>query len=144
MKIKSFECPKSIRNYETSDAWSTSRLSHRPREPANYIVDCRILSNAIEMSSVLTIAFLKIWSIGYPLPFQMLPKYISSLSTSDLHCTRPLVGQSVLDNWKLIFSCLYFMKPCRKRRRKNWRKHYYCRKTWARLIRWNRQGYRNR
>ena len=45
MKIKSFECPKSIRNYEkkimlgTSDTWSTSRLSHRPSEPAYYIVD---------------------------------------------------------------------------------------------------------
>ena len=48
MKIKSFECPKSIRNHEkkklgTSDAWSTSHLSHRPSEPAYYIVDCRIL-----------------------------------------------------------------------------------------------------
>ena len=48
MKIKSFECPKSIRNYEkkilgTSDAWSTSCLSHRPSKPAYYIVDCRIL-----------------------------------------------------------------------------------------------------
>ena len=48
MKIKSFECPKSIRNYEKkilgmSDAWSTSRLSHRSSEPAYYIVDCRIL-----------------------------------------------------------------------------------------------------
>ena len=48
MKIKSFECPKSIRNYEkkilgTSDGWSTSRLSHWPSEPAYYIVDCRIL-----------------------------------------------------------------------------------------------------
>ena len=26
----------------TSDAWSTSHLSHRAREPAYYIVDCRI------------------------------------------------------------------------------------------------------
>ena len=48
MKIKSFEYPKSIRNYEnkilgTLDAWSTSRLSHRPSKPAYYIVDCRIL-----------------------------------------------------------------------------------------------------
>ena len=48
MKIKSFEFPKSIRNYErkilgTSDAWSTSRLSHWPSKPAYYIVDCRIL-----------------------------------------------------------------------------------------------------
>ena len=47
MKIKSFKCPKSIKNYEkkilgTSDAWLTSRLSHRPSEPAYYIVDCRI------------------------------------------------------------------------------------------------------
>ena len=43
MKIKSFECPKSVRKYDkkilgTSDAWSTSRLSHRPSE----LVDCRI------------------------------------------------------------------------------------------------------
>ena len=52
MKIKSFECSKSIRNYETkilgtSDAWSTSRLSHWPREPVYYIVDCRISSTTI-------------------------------------------------------------------------------------------------
>ena len=47
MKIKSFQCPKSIRNYEkkilgTSDSWSPSRLSHRPSEPAYHIVDCQI------------------------------------------------------------------------------------------------------
>ena len=47
MKIKSFECPKSVRNYEkkilgTSDAWSTSHLSHQPSELAYYIIDCRI------------------------------------------------------------------------------------------------------
>ena len=48
MKIKSFECPKSIRNNEkkkilgTSDAWSMSRLSHLPSKPAYYIVDCLI------------------------------------------------------------------------------------------------------
>ena len=28
----------------TSDAWSMSRSSHRPSEPAYYIEDCRILS----------------------------------------------------------------------------------------------------
>ena len=45
MKVKSFECPnKSIENYEkkmlgTSDARSTGHLSHRPSEPAYYIVD---------------------------------------------------------------------------------------------------------
>ena len=27
---------------EMSDTWSTSRLSHRPRKPVYYIVDCRI------------------------------------------------------------------------------------------------------
>ena len=48
MKMESFECPKSIKNYEkeivlgTSDTWSTSRLSHRPSAPAYYNVDCRI------------------------------------------------------------------------------------------------------
>ena len=52
MKIKSFECPKSIRNYEKknigmSDAWSMSRLSHRPSEPVNYIADCRILRSLV-------------------------------------------------------------------------------------------------
>ena len=49
MKINSFECPKSIRNYERkrlgmSDTWSTSHLSHRPSKPAYYIVDCQILN----------------------------------------------------------------------------------------------------
>ena len=48
IKIKSFECPKSLRNYEkkilgTSDTWSMSPLSWRPSEPAYYIEDCRIL-----------------------------------------------------------------------------------------------------
>ena len=28
----------------TSDTWTTSGLSHRPSEPAYYIVDCRILA----------------------------------------------------------------------------------------------------
>ena len=28
--------------FGTSDAWATSLLSHRPSEPAYYIVDCRI------------------------------------------------------------------------------------------------------
>ena len=47
MKIKSFECPNSIRNYEknifgTSNAWLTRRLSHRPSQPGYYIVDCWI------------------------------------------------------------------------------------------------------
>ena len=50
MKIKSFECPKSI-NYEkkvipgTSDAWSMSPLAHRPRDPAYHIEDCQIYSD---------------------------------------------------------------------------------------------------
>ena len=47
MKIKSFECPKSIKNYEKKNTWNVRRLvasclSHRPSEPAYYIVDCRI------------------------------------------------------------------------------------------------------
>ena len=52
MKIKSFECPKSIRNNEkkilgTSDACSLSRLSHRPSKPAYCIVDCWILDSSL-------------------------------------------------------------------------------------------------
>ena len=47
IRIKSFECPKSIRKFEkkvlgTSDTWSMSRLSDRSSKPAYYIVDCRI------------------------------------------------------------------------------------------------------
>ena len=50
MKKKSFECPKSERNYEKKilgmlDAWSTSRLSHQPTKTAYNIVDCCILRN---------------------------------------------------------------------------------------------------
>ena len=50
MKIKSFECPKSIGNYDKkkkilgmSDAWSMSPVSHRPSKPAYHIVDYGIL-----------------------------------------------------------------------------------------------------
>ena len=48
MKIKSFECPKSIKNcekkvLETYDAWSTSHLSKLPMsQPVYHTVDCRI------------------------------------------------------------------------------------------------------
>ena len=47
MKIKSFECPKSIKEiYKiilgTSDAWWPSHWSQRTSKPAYYIVDCRI------------------------------------------------------------------------------------------------------
>ena len=47
VKKKSFECPKSIRNYEkknlwTTDAWTMSHFSYRPSKRAYYIVDCRI------------------------------------------------------------------------------------------------------
>ena len=47
MKIKSFECPKSIKEiYKiilgTSDAWLTSHSSQGTSEPAYYIADCRI------------------------------------------------------------------------------------------------------
>ena len=42
MKIKSFQCPSSIRNYEkeilgTSGAWLQSHLSHWPSKPANIV-----------------------------------------------------------------------------------------------------------
>ena len=48
IKIKSFECTKSIKSIKkmilgTSNSWSTIRLSHRPSNPAWYIVDWRIL-----------------------------------------------------------------------------------------------------
>ena len=33
IKIKSFELPKSIRNYEKNNAWLMSRLSHQPSKP---------------------------------------------------------------------------------------------------------------
>ena len=57
MEIKSFECPKSIRNYEKkilgmTNAWSTSRLSHWPSEPAYYIVDFRISMEFVPRSTV--------------------------------------------------------------------------------------------
>ena len=57
MKIKSFECPKSIRNYlkkilGMSDFWSTSHLSHRPGKPAYYIVDCWIFFEMLEWSFI--------------------------------------------------------------------------------------------
>ena len=58
IKIKNFECPKSIRNYEkkimlgTSDTWSTSHSSRRTSELAYYIVDCRISRQAKGMNGL--------------------------------------------------------------------------------------------
>ena len=48
IKINSFECPKSIRNYEkimlgTSDAWSLRHLSHRPIAPATQRIILKIV-----------------------------------------------------------------------------------------------------
>ena len=46
MIIKSFECPKYIRNYgekKMSDDWSKICWSHQHSEPAYYIVDYWIL-----------------------------------------------------------------------------------------------------
>ena len=51
IKIKSSECPKSIRNYEKkNNTWNIRRLvdelfvpaTQRPSDPAYYIEDCRI------------------------------------------------------------------------------------------------------
>ena len=50
IKIKSFECPKSIRNNEKNNAWNIRRLvaeSRRPSQLAYYIVDWRILKSAL-------------------------------------------------------------------------------------------------
>jgi hypothetical protein len=49
MKIKSFECPKSMKNNGTSDTWSASPLSHRPSEPVYHIVDCRINTSFVRI-----------------------------------------------------------------------------------------------
>ena len=56
IETKSFECLKSIRNYEkimlgTLDAWSMSHLSQQATEPVYYSVDCRI-SILIELLEV--------------------------------------------------------------------------------------------
>ena len=61
MKIKSFECPKSIRNYKnimlgTSDAWSTSCLSHQHSKPAYYIEYCQI-SRAVSLVEFIILIF---------------------------------------------------------------------------------------
>ena len=45
IKIKSFECPKSIKSIKkiilgTSDSWSTIRLYHRPSQPS--VLYCRL------------------------------------------------------------------------------------------------------
>ena len=66
MKIKIFECPKSIKDYGMSDAWSKSCLSHQHSEPAHYIVDCRFSSKSTYRTFLLTLtADLHIyWVIG--------------------------------------------------------------------------------
>ena len=43
MKIKSFECTKSIRNYEKKNTLNVRRLVVESFVPSYYIVDCRTL-----------------------------------------------------------------------------------------------------
>ena len=67
--------PKSKRNYEkiilgTLDTWSTSHLSHRPSEPAYYIVDCRISTLyfcAIQIKITFISPFKSIFQLNFPL-----------------------------------------------------------------------------
>ena len=62
MKIKSFECQYEKIILRTSDACSTSRLSHQPSKPAYYIIDCRILGS----DTILTITVTDpIYTVGY-------------------------------------------------------------------------------
>ena len=55
MKIKCFECPKSIRNHMkkimlgTSDARSTIHLSRLTSKPGYYIVYCWILRSSVKI-----------------------------------------------------------------------------------------------
>ena len=58
MKIKSFVCPKSIRNYEKNNAWNIKPLVNESfvqatqRPSVSYIEDCRIFG---QNSPILTI-----------------------------------------------------------------------------------------
>ena len=58
----------------TSDAWSTSCLSHRPREPGYYIVDCRISAT---YSSIPALYYIHILNSQHP-PFLFFPFSYSS------------------------------------------------------------------
>ena len=49
MKIKSFEYPRSIKNYEKKIFGTSDTLSHRLSEPLYYIVDCRIFTVLIQI-----------------------------------------------------------------------------------------------
>ena len=84
IKIKSFECPKSIRNYKkimlgTSDAWSTTHMSHRTSEPAYYIVDCQI--------SRLDLWLKKMW-------FLLLCNHIGNIFLPTFGCFLELINQN--------------------------------------------------
>ena len=75
MKIKSFEFAMSIRNYEkekylehqTTDNWSTSHLSHRPSEPAYYILDSDFylpfLDNVVKERSHTKLMQCTVWNL---------------------------------------------------------------------------------
>ena len=46
MKIKSFECPKSIKDYKKNNSWNIRRLVDESFDPANQrtsILYCRLL-----------------------------------------------------------------------------------------------------
>ena len=71
----------------TSDAWSRSHLSQRTSEPVHYIVDCRISSSLLELSSLDTWAIIiRGLYILYPIFYCGL--YCRAVSISNNFCTK--------------------------------------------------------
>ena len=67
----------------TSDAWSMSRSSHRPSNPANYIEDCRIFSGGgvsshIYLRSIASNVTLKAFCL---MPYSFWQKFCRSISS---------------------------------------------------------------
>ena len=78
---------------ETSDAWTMSRLSHRPSEPAYYIEDCRISTSPFQLVSLhlLSIQFvLAILLAGFMMMFKKKRWLALSMAAFffGLHCSN--------------------------------------------------------
>ena len=68
MKIETFECPKSIRNYEKKNTWNVRRLvdeSFVPSAQRTSILYCRLSDFMLNYISILCSSFLLKRNVGF-------------------------------------------------------------------------------
>jgi hypothetical protein len=71
----------------TSDAWLMSRSSHRPRDPAYYIEDCRFSNVEVFCNSSECVASFDITFLMFDINFIIIVNYKETYENFNICCT---------------------------------------------------------